>query len=227
MPMMNVIGNIGFATVAVAGGYMAVRGLISVGLIATFISYSRQFVRPLNDIANTYNTLMSAIAGAERVFEVMDEKEEPADAPGARELVQPRGVVEFRDVSFGYRADVPVLRGVSFDAPAGSVTAIVGRTGAGKTTIVNLLTRFYELTGGSILVDGVDIRDGGQGPTMQSSGSRRATTPCSSSRGQISASVSASSSPSRAPCLQSRRFSSWTRPPAPWTRARSFASSRA
>jgi ATP-binding cassette subfamily B multidrug efflux pump len=126
MPMMNVIGNIGFATVAVAGGYMAVRGLISVGLIATFISYSRQFVRPLNDIANTYNTLMSAIAGAERVFEVMDEKEEPADAPGARELVQPRGVVEFRDVSFGYRADVPVLRGVSFDAPAGSVTAIVG-----------------------------------------------------------------------------------------------------
>ena len=159
MPMMNVIGNIGFATVAVAGGYMAVRGLISVGLIATFISYSRQFVRPLNDIANTYNTLMSAIAGAERVFEVMDEKEEPADAPGARELVQPRGVVEFRDVSFGYRADVPVLRGVSFDAPAGSVTAIVGRTGAGKTTIVNLLTRFYELTGGSILVDGADIRD--------------------------------------------------------------------
>ena len=159
MPMMNVIGNIGFATVAVAGGFMAVRGLISVGLIATFISYSRQFVRPLNDIANTYNTLMSAIAGAERVFEVMDEGEEPADAPGARELTLPKGVVEFRDVSFGYRADVPVLRGVSFDAPAGSVTAIVGRTGAGKTTIVNLLTRFYEIRSGVILVDGVDIRD--------------------------------------------------------------------
>jgi ATP-binding cassette, subfamily B, multidrug efflux pump len=158
MPMMNVIGNLGFATVAVSGGFMAVRGLISVGLIATFISYSRQFVRPLNDLANTYNTLMSAVAGAERVFEVMDEQEEPPDAPGARSLEEPRGVVEFQDVSFGYRSDVPVLLGVSFGAPAGSVTAIVGRTGAGKTTIVNLLTRFYEITSGSILVDGIDIR---------------------------------------------------------------------
>ena len=159
MPMMNVIGNLGFATVAVAGGFMAARGAISVGLIATFISYSRQFVRPLNDIANTYNTLMSAIAGAERVFEVMDEQEEPADRPGARELAQPHGTVELRDVSFGYRRDVPVLKGVSFEAPAGSVTAIVGRTGAGKTTIINLLTRFYEMSSGSILVDGIDIRD--------------------------------------------------------------------
>jgi len=159
MPMMNVIGNLGFAAVAVAGGFMAVRGMISVGLIATFISYSRQFVRPLNDLANTYNTLMSAVAGAERVFEIMDEKEEPADRPGARELTEPRGVVEFRDVGFGYRPDVQVLRGVSFTAPEGSVTAIVGRTGAGKTTIVNLLTRFYELSSGSILVDGIDIRD--------------------------------------------------------------------
>jgi ATP-binding cassette subfamily B protein len=152
MPMMNVIGNIGFATVAVAGGFMAVRGLISVGLIASFISYSRQFVRPLNDIANTYNTLMSAVAGAERVFEVMDEPEESADAPDARELAQPRGEVEFRGVSFGYRPDVPVLHGVTFGAPAGSVTAIVGRTGAGKTTIVNLLSRFYEISSGSILI---------------------------------------------------------------------------
>jgi ATP-binding cassette subfamily B protein len=158
MPMMNVIGNIGFATVAVAGGFMAVRGLISVGLIASFISYSRQFVRPLNDIANTYNTLMSAVAGAERVFEVMDEPEESADAPDARELAQPRGEVEFRGVSFGYRPDVPVLHGVTFGAPAGSVTAIVGRTGAGKTTIVNLLSRFYEISSGSILIDGIDIR---------------------------------------------------------------------
>ena len=117
MPMMNVIGNLGFAAVAVAGGFMAVRGIISVGLIATFISYSRQFVRPLNDIANTWNTLMSAVAGAERVFEVLDEKEEPADVEGARELARPRGDVEFRDVSFGYRPDVPVLRGVSLWRP--------------------------------------------------------------------------------------------------------------
>ncbi|MGA2378598.1 MAG: ABC transporter ATP-binding protein, partial [Spirochaetia bacterium] len=159
MPMMNVIGNLGFAAVAVTGGFMAVRGLISVGLIATFISYSRQFVRPLNDIANTWNTLMSAVAGAERVFQVLDEKEEAADAEGARELDRPKGRVEFRNVSFGYRPDVPVLREVSLEAPAGSVTAIVGRTGAGKTTIVNLLCRFYEVSKGEILIDGTDIRD--------------------------------------------------------------------
>jgi ATP-binding cassette subfamily B protein len=145
--------------VAVTGGFMAVRGLISVGLIATFISYSRQFVRPLNDIANTWNTLMSAVAGAERVFQVLDEQEEPADAEEARELDAPKGRVEFRNVSFGYRPDVPVLREVSLDAPAGSVTAIVGRTGAGKTTIVNLLCRFYEVSKGAILIDGTDIRD--------------------------------------------------------------------
>jgi ATP-binding cassette, subfamily B, multidrug efflux pump len=131
MPMMNVINNIGFAFVAVTGGYLTIRGTISVGLIATFVSYSRQFVRPLNDIANSYNTLMSAVAGAERVFEVMDEAEEPADTAGARSLERPRGDVEFRDVSFGYRPDVPVLQQVSFHAPAGSVTAIVGKTGAG------------------------------------------------------------------------------------------------
>jgi len=159
MPMMNVISNIGFAFVAVTGGYLALRGFISVGLIATFVSYSRQFVRPLNDIANSYNTLMSAVAGAERVFEVLDEPEEQADAQRARQLTQPRGEVEFRDVSFGYRSDVPVLKDVSFQAPAGSVTAIVGKTGAGKTTIVNLLSHFYEVTSGSILIDGTDIRE--------------------------------------------------------------------
>ena len=158
MPMMNVIGNLGFAAVAVAGGFMAVRGMISVGLIATFISYSRQFVRPLNDIANTWNTLMSAVAGAERVFEVLDEQEEPADAQGAKVLGKPRGDVEFRAVSFGYRPDVTVLHEVSLSAPAGTVTAIVGRTGAGKTTIVNLLCRFYEVSAGEIMIDGTDIR---------------------------------------------------------------------
>ncbi len=159
MPMMNVINNIGFAFVAATGGYLAASGLISVGLIASFISYSRQFMRPLNDIANSWNTLMSAVAGAERVFEVMDEREEPADRAGARELGEATGDVEFRDVSFGYRPDVPVLEGISFCAPAGSVTAIVGRTGAGKTTIVNLLARFYEVSAGAVLIDGRDIRD--------------------------------------------------------------------
>jgi ATP-binding cassette subfamily B protein len=158
MPMMNVIGNIGFAAVAVVGGLLAARGVIGVGVIATFIGYSRQFVRPLNEIANTYNTLMAAVAGSERVFEIIDEPDEPADPPDAVTLTRPRGEVEFRNVSFSYRPDVPVLRQVSFSAPQGSVTAIVGRTGAGKTTIVNLLSRFYEASEGCVMIDGLDVR---------------------------------------------------------------------
>jgi ATP-binding cassette subfamily B multidrug efflux pump len=158
MPMMNVIGNLGFAAVAVAGGMLAARGAVTVGVVASFLAYSRQFVRPLNEIANTWNTLMAAVAGAERVFEVVDEPEETPDPPDALELASPRGDVAFRGVSFGYRSDVPVLRNVSFTAPPGSVTAIVGRTGAGKTTIVNLLARFYEVSEGAVLVDGVDVR---------------------------------------------------------------------
>jgi ATP-binding cassette subfamily B protein len=155
---MNAIGNLAFAAVAVTGGILAARGTVTVGIIATFLSYSRQFVRPLNDIANQWNTLMAAVAGAERVFEVVDETEETPDPPDALVLGQPRGDVEFRGVSFGYRPDVPVLHGVSFAAPRGSVTAIVGRTGAGKTTIVNLLSRFYEVSAGSVLIDGIDVR---------------------------------------------------------------------
>jgi len=158
MPMMNVIGNLGFAAVAVTGGILAAQGKVGVGIIATFLSYSRQFVRPLNEIANTFNTLMSAVAGAERVFEVLDETEESADAPDAVDLASPRGEVEFRGVSFGYRSDVSVLHDLSFRAPAGSTTAIVGRTGAGKTTVVNLLSRFYEASAGSVLIDGLDVR---------------------------------------------------------------------
>jgi len=158
MPMMNVIGNLAFAAVAVAGGVLAARGAVSIGVVASFLAYSRQFVRPLNEIANTWNTLMAAVAGSERVFEVVDEPEETPDPPDALELAAPRGAVEFRGVSFAYRSDVPVLRDVSFTAPPGSVTAIVGRTGAGKTTIVNLLARFYEVSEGAVLVDGVDVR---------------------------------------------------------------------
>ncbi len=158
MPMMNVISNLAFVAVAVAGGVLATRGAVTVGTVATFIFYSRQFVRPLNEIANTWNTLMAAVAGAERVFEVIDEPEETPDPPDALELASPRGHVEFRGVCFGYRGDVPVLRDVSFTATPGSVTAIVGRTGAGKTTIVNLLARFYETSAGNVLVDGVDVR---------------------------------------------------------------------
>ncbi|WP_438445305.1 ABC transporter ATP-binding protein [Gorillibacterium sp. sgz5001074] len=159
MPLLAVINNIGFAAVAFAGGMLAVKGSITVGVIASFLSYSRQFVRPINELANMYNTLQSGVAGAERAFEVLDEEEEPEDRPDALALQDTRGEVVFEDVSFGYRPDVPILKQVSFQAPSGSSTALIGPTGAGKTTVVNLLTRFYDTTGGRILIDGRDIRD--------------------------------------------------------------------
>ncbi|MGG1675839.1 ABC transporter ATP-binding protein [Neobacillus sp. NRS-1170] len=159
MPIMNVINNLGFAVIAVVGGILAVKSLITVGAIASFITYSRQFVRPLNDLANIFNILQSGVAGAERVFEIIDEQEEPADQRDAAALVNPKGHVVFENVSFGYRADVPILKNISFEAEVGSSTALVGPTGAGKTTIVNLLTRFYDVTSGRILLDGRDIRE--------------------------------------------------------------------
>ncbi|MGF9910859.1 ABC transporter ATP-binding protein [Brevibacillus porteri] len=159
MPIMNVINNLGFAMVAIVGGVLAVKGLITVGVIASFLSYSRQFVRPLNDLANIFNVLQSGVAGAERVFEVLDAQEEPLDSPGATVLAQPKGHVVFDQVSFGYRPDQPILKNISFEAQAGSTIALVGPTGAGKTTIVNLLTRFYDVTSGTIYLDGKDIRE--------------------------------------------------------------------
>jgi ATP-binding cassette, subfamily B, multidrug efflux pump len=159
MPLMNVISNIGFAAVAGVGGILAVKSLITVGTIASFLSYSRQFARPLNELANIFNTLQSAVAGAERVFEILDEREEPEDVKAADILENTEGHVVFEKVAFGYRKDVPVLKNITFEAPAGSTTALVGPTGAGKTTIVNLLARFYDVTEGTILIDGKDIRD--------------------------------------------------------------------
>lgn len=159
MPIMNVINNLGFAIVAVTGGFLAVENMITVGAIASFITYSRQFVRPLNDLAQIFNMLQSGVAGAERVFEILDEQEEPDDLPNAVVLDNPKGHVVFENVSFGYRGDVPILKNVSFESDIGSSTALVGPTGAGKTTIVNLLTRFYDVTEGRILLDGRDIRE--------------------------------------------------------------------
>ncbi|MFT9057180.1 MAG: ABC transporter ATP-binding protein [Ethanoligenens sp.] len=158
MPIMNVIGNLGFAAVAGVGGVLAVRGMVTVGIITSFLSYSRQFTRPLNDVASTYNSLQTAVAGAERIFEVLDTPSEPPDAHDAKVLAHPRGEIAFEDVSFGYRPDVPVLSHVNFRAEAGSVVALVGPTGAGKTTIISLLNRFYDVTDGRILFDGVDVR---------------------------------------------------------------------
>jgi ATP-binding cassette, subfamily B, multidrug efflux pump len=159
MPIMNVINNLGFAIVAVTGGFLAVENMITVGAIASFITYSRQFVRPLNDLAQIFNMMQSGVAGAERVFEILDEQEEPDDLQDAVVLDNPKGHVVFENVSFGYRGDVPILKNVSFESDIGSSTALVGPTGAGKTTIVNLLTRFYDVTEGRILLDGRDIRE--------------------------------------------------------------------
>lgn len=159
MPLLGVINNIGFAAVAIVGGILAVNDHVTVGVIASFLSYSRQFVRPLNELANMFNVLQSGVAGAERVFEILDEKEESEDPKGAVVLNNPKGHVVFENVSFGYRPDVPILKNVSFDSQQGSSTALVGPTGAGKTTIVNLVTRFYDVTEGRILIDGIDIKE--------------------------------------------------------------------
>ncbi|WBW99780.1 ABC transporter ATP-binding protein [Oceanirhabdus sp. W0125-5] len=159
MPLMNVIKNIGFTAVAAVGGALAVREIITVGVIASFLTYSRQFSRPLNDLANTFNTLQSAVAGAERVFEILDEKQETEDMLKVKNLESPNGQVVFEKVFFGYRPEVNVLKNISFLAKEGTTTALVGPTGAGKTTIINLLTRFYDVSEGRILIDGTDIRE--------------------------------------------------------------------
>lgn len=158
MPIMNIIGNLGFVVVAIVGSILAVKSMITVGVIASFITYSRQFVRPLNDLANIYNVVLSGVAGAERVFDILDEQDEPVDSADALPLKNPNGQITFENVSFGYRSDVPIIKNISFEATAGSRTALIGPTGAGKTTIVNLLTRFYDVTSGRILIDGRDIR---------------------------------------------------------------------
>jgi len=158
MPLMNVISNIGYLSVAVLGGALAAKNLISVGVIASFLTYARQFAQPLNNLAGMFNNLQSALAGAERVFEVIDEADEPGDVPDATEMEDLKGEVRFEDVTFAYSPGVDVLNNVSFEAAAGKKIALVGETGAGKTTVVNLLTRFYDVTGGTVYIDGVDIR---------------------------------------------------------------------
>lgn len=157
MPIMNVINNLSLTVVAIAGGVLAVQGAISIGVIATFINYSRQFGRPLNELASTYNQFQSALASAERVFDMLDEPTETLDPPGALLLSKTKGHIVFDKVGFGYKPSEPVLRDVSFEAPPGSTIALVGPTGAGKTTIVNLIARFYDASEGTITLDGISL----------------------------------------------------------------------
>lgn len=158
-PLTNLVNNTGLTIVAGAGGWMAVRGLASVGDIASFVQYARRFGWPMNAIASLYNSIQSAIAGAERVFEVIDEVPELVDCAAPHSLDTIAGEVIFENVCFSYEAGEPVLKHVNLHAEPGQTIALVGPTGAGKTTIVNLLTRFYDIDSGRILIDGVDIRD--------------------------------------------------------------------
>jgi ATP-binding cassette subfamily B protein len=157
-PVSNLINNAGLALIAGSGGWLAVAGMATIGTIASFVNYARQFTRPINQISSLYNTIQSAIAGAERVFELIDEVPELSDAPDAAALEAVKGDVRFEDVSFAYQEGVPVLKHVDLHAEPGQTVALVGPTGAGKTTIVNLLTRFYDIDSGRILIDGQDIR---------------------------------------------------------------------
>jgi ATP-binding cassette subfamily B multidrug efflux pump len=155
--LFNVINNLNFAIIAGLGGVLALNGMITIGVIVIFAEYSRQFTRPLNDLANQFNTLLSAVAGAERVFEVLDEDEEERDERDAAQLQAVKGEVEFREASFSYEKNADTVNHVNFHVSPGETVALVGPTGAGKTTMINLLSRFYDLDSGSILVDGHDI----------------------------------------------------------------------
>jgi ATP-binding cassette subfamily B protein len=158
MPLTTVLGNLFVIVLAGLGGFLALSGLVSVGIIATFINYGQNFVQPLRQLSNLYNTIQSALAGAERVLQIIDTPSEVADAPGAVSLELTEGRVRFDHVSFGYRPGAPVIKDMSLEAKAGEIVALVGPTGAGKTTIINLLTRFYEIDSGTIRIDGTDLR---------------------------------------------------------------------
>lgn len=157
-PSVNLVNNLSLALVSVFGALLYMGGTISLGGIASFVLYSRKFSGPINEFANLLAEMQSSFSAAERVFRLLDEEPEPADAPGARALGHVQGHVAFEHVRFGYEPGRTILSELSFAAPPGSVTAIVGPTGAGKTTIINLLMRFYDPESGRIAIDGADIR---------------------------------------------------------------------
>lgn len=156
-PIMNCIGNIGFVIIAAFGGYFSIHGLISVGVISAFIVYAKQFSRPINEIAQIYGQLQTAIAGAERVFTVLDEANE--DKCGEELADEAAATVTFQNVQFSYEPGHPVLQDFSLVVPSGKKVALVGATGSGKTTVVNLLMRFYDIDSGSICINRQNIQD--------------------------------------------------------------------
>ena len=158
-PLMNCISNFGFVLIAAFGGWFTMRGMITVGTIQAFILYSKQFSRPINEIANQYANIQTAIAGAERIFEVMEAEHETDNGTSYFTAKNVKGDICFKDVVFGYEEGKTVLKGLDLDVKCGQKIAIVGATGSGKTTVVNLLTRFYDIDSGSITVDGVPITD--------------------------------------------------------------------
>ena len=157
-PIINVVGNVGYVGVAVLGGKLAIQGSINIGDIQAFIQYMNQFTQPITQVANVTNILQSTAAAAERIFEFLDEKEEIKDVKNPVVLKKIKGDIEFNNVVFGYEKDKVIIKNFNAKVKGGQQIAIVGPTGAGKTTIVNLLMRFYDVNSGSIKIDGVDIR---------------------------------------------------------------------
>ncbi len=158
-PCMNMIGNLGYLLVAAIGGYLSFEGIIAIAAIQAVLQYSRQFTRPINEIANQFAQILTAIAGAERVFEIM---ETDAEIDEGKHPISPddiRGDIRFKDMSFGYKKGEPVLKSFNLDVKRGQKIALVGATGSGKTTVVNLLTRFYDIDSGEITIDGIPINE--------------------------------------------------------------------
>jgi len=164
MPLMGFVGNIGYVLVSVLGAIFVTNRTLQIGDIQAFIQYSRQFTQPIAQTANIANIIQSTIASAERVFELLDEPEEISDSNDARVINFPKGEISFQNVSFNYKDESPLIENMNIDVKQGQTIAIVGPTGAGKTTLVNLLMRFYEIDRGKIKIDGVDIRDIKRGP---------------------------------------------------------------
>ncbi|MBQ8509576.1 MAG: ABC transporter ATP-binding protein [Clostridia bacterium] len=158
-PCMNMIGNLGYLLVAAVGGWLSLNHGLGIGAIQAVLQYSKQFTRPINEIANQYAQILTAIAGAERVFDIMEAPSEPDEGKNPITVDEIRGDISFKDMYFSYKPGEPVLKGFNLDVKQGQKIAIVGATGSGKTTVVNLLTRFYDIDSGEIRIDGINIMD--------------------------------------------------------------------